>query len=265
MRDGATPNSERIVMMQIWAVVAVLLFLAAPKMAVAQDYEEANLEFFYPIVTRRPVLERELEFKLEQSKNREGSATELSAALEWVVLPRWQIELEVPFVINFPRDDATTGGPGDLEIENKFLLYRSVEDRILVSAGFTTTLPSGSEGKGLGGELAFEPFASAAVALGPFDLIGDVSYRWNVKPDHAEEFASGLAAAWPVSRWFTPFVELRTTTPTVAEDHRTQVTLVPGLNVKPFPRSTLAVGVQLPVTSARAFDYQVRALFVKEF
>jgi len=68
-----------------------------------------------------------------------------------------------------------------------------------------------------------------------------------------------------VSRWFTPFVEFRTTTPTVAEDHRTQVTLVPGLNVKPFARSTLAVGVQLPVTHAREFDYQVRVLFIKEF
>jgi hypothetical protein len=103
-----------------------------------------------------------------------------------------------------------------------------------------------------------------AIALGPFDLIGEVSYKWTFKPEHAQEFDSGLAA-WPVSRWFTPFVEFRTTTPTVAEDHRTQVTLVPGLNVKPFPRSTLAVGVQLPVTSAREFDYQVRVLFIKEF
>ena len=168
-------------------------------------------------------------------------------------------------VINFPRADATTGGPGDLEIENKFLVYRSVENRILVSTGVTTTLPSGSEQKGLGGELALEPFATAAIALGPFDLVGEVSYKWTFKPEHAQEFDTGLAAAWPVSRWFTPFVEFRTTTPTVAEDHRTQVTLVPGLNVKPFPRSTLAVGVQLPVTNAREFDYQVRVLFIKEF
>jgi len=64
---------------------------------------------------------------------------------------------------------------------------------------------------------------------------------------------------------FAPFVEFRTTTPTVAEDHRTQVTIVPGLNMKPFARSTLAVGVQLPVTNAREFDYQVRVLFIKEF
>ena len=117
----------------IWAGLTVLSLLGASGVAVAQDYEEANLEFFYPIVTRRPVIERELELKLEQSKNREGRKTELSAAVEWPVLPRWQIELEVPFIINFPRDDATTGGPGDLEIENKFLIYRSVENRVLVS------------------------------------------------------------------------------------------------------------------------------------
>jgi hypothetical protein len=35
--------------------------------------------------------------------------------------------------------------------------------------------------------------------------------------------------------------------------------------MKPFPRSTLAVGVHLPVTNAREFDYQVRVLFIKEF
>src|SRR3989442_2647626 len=231
----------------VWAGLTVLSLLGAPGVAVAQDYEEANLEFFYPIVTRRPVIERELELKLEQSKNREGRVTELSAAVEWPVLPRWQIELEVPFVINFPSSSATTGGPGDLEIENKFLLYRSVEDRILVSAGFTTTLPSGSEQKGLGGELALEPFATAAIAIGPFDLIGEVSYKWTFKPEHAQEFDSGLAAAWPVSRWLTPFVELRTTTPTVPEARRTQLTLLPGPNVKPFPRPPLSMAAHLPL------------------
>jgi hypothetical protein len=252
-------------MKRIYVGLTVLWLLTEPAMAVAQDVEEANLEFFYPIVTRRPVIERELEFKLEQSKSREGHLTELSAAIEWPVLPRWQIELEVPFVINFPSDAATTGGPGDLEIENKFLLYRSVENRLLVAAGFTTTLPSGSEHKGLGGELAVEPFVTAAIALGPFDLLAEASYKWTFDPEKAQEFDGGLAAAWPLSRWFTPFIELRATKPTVAEDHRPQVAVVPGLNMKPFPRSTLAVGVQLPVTSAREFDYQVRVLFIREF
>src|SRR3989442_1825967 len=184
----------------VWAGLTVLSLLGASGVAIAQDYEEANLEFFYPIVTRRPVIERELEFKLEQSKNREGRKTELSAAVEWPVLPRWQIELEVPFVINFPSDGATTGGPGDLEIENKFLVYRSVENRILVSTGVTTTLPSGSEQKGLGGELALEPFATAAIALGPFDLIGEVSYHLTIQPEHAHEVDNRLGAALAVFR-----------------------------------------------------------------
>jgi hypothetical protein len=75
----------------------------------------------------------------------------------------------------------------------------TAKGRILVSAGFATTVPSGSEQKGLGGELALEPFATAAIALGPFDLIGEVSYTWTFKPEHAQAFDSGLAAAWPVS------------------------------------------------------------------
>jgi hypothetical protein len=59
--------------------------------------------------------------------------------------------------------------------------------------------PERIRAKGLGGELALEPFATAAIALGPFDLIGEVSYTWTFKPEHAQAFDSGLAAAWPVS------------------------------------------------------------------
>src|SRR5437773_10625209 len=110
----------------IWAGLTVLSLMGASGVAVAQDYEEANLEFFYPIVTRRPVIERELEFKLEQSKNREGRKTELSTAVEWPVLHRWQIELEVHYVINFPTDDAPTGGPGDLQSVHNFHVDRLV-------------------------------------------------------------------------------------------------------------------------------------------
>ena len=260
-------------MKRIYVGLTVLWLLTEPAMAVAQDVEEANLEFFYPIVTRRPVIERELEFKLEQSKGREGHLTELSAAIEWPVLPRWQIELEVPFVINFPSDAATTGGPGDLEIENKFLLYRSVENRLLVAAGFTTTLPSGSEHKGLGGELAVEPFVTAAIALGPFDLLAEASYKWTFDPEKAQEFDGGLAAAWPLSRWFTPFLEMNTVVVTAgSEDEdapslrgRLQLYLTPGFNVRPLPGMTFRAGVQLPVTGARTFNYAVHAGLVWEF
>ena len=40
---------------------------------------------------------------------------------------------------------------------------------------------------------------------------------------------------------------------------------MPGFNVKPLPNDTLRAGVQLPVTDAKEFDYQVRFAGVWEF
>src|SRR5262249_48696687 len=144
-------------------LLAALLLLPAAS-AVAADYEEPDIEFFYPVVTRRPVVERELEFKVESEKGREERATELAAAIEWPILPRWQVELEFPVVILDPRDSPTVAGVGDIELETKVLLFKSVEHRLLVAAGVELKLPSGSERRGLGGELAVEPFVTAGIA-----------------------------------------------------------------------------------------------------
>ena len=46
---------------------------------------------------------------------------------------------------------------------------------------------------------------------------------------------------------------------------RTQVYLTPGFNVRPLPRTTTRLGVQLPVTNARAFDYAILGGLVREF
>ena len=239
--------------------------------------EEPDIEFFYPVVTRRPVIERELELRTRYEKRGDGKQVETAAAIEWPILPPWQIELEIPVVVNDPRDGPSTVGFGDIAIENKFLFWKSVQYRTLVAGGFELTLPSGSPSRGLGGEFAVEPFFTAGIALGPFDLLGSVAYEWNlnanVKDPHPQEFTANLALGYPVSRWFTPFVEVNTVTQTVGssdEDasnltHRVQVYLTPGLNIRPLPGMTFRAGVELPVTSARQFDYAVHAGIVWEF
>jgi len=241
------------------------LLLLPPAAALAADYEEPDIEFFYPVVTRRPIVERELEFSLEYEKGDEGREVVLAASLEWVILPRWQVEIEFPLVILDPDEGSTKAGLGDIEIDNKVQIFKSVEYRLLVAVGVELTVPSGSESRGLGGELAVEPYLTAGVALGPFDLLAEVAYEWVIDPEHEEELSTGLALGYPAWRWFVPFVELRTVTPTRGEDHQTQAYVVPGFNVRPYPGVTLRFGVQLPVTSAREFDYQVRAAGVWEF
>jgi len=261
-------------MRRAWLFTAsAVLLLAAPALA----QEEPNIEFFYPVVTRRPVIERELELTLRHEKSRGGRETELAAAIELPLLPRWQIELEIPVVITDPRDGTSAAGFGDLTVENKFLLWKSVEHRALLAAGFELTLPSGSERRGLGGEAAIEPFASAGIALGPLDLLGNVAYEWNlnsrVKGQRKQQLTANLALGYPISRWFTPFLECNGVVRTSgAEDEdgprlrdRLQLYLTPGFNVRPLPGTTVRIGVELPVTDARTFRYAIHAGLVWEF
>jgi hypothetical protein len=251
-------------------VLLAALLLVAPVVTAAE--EEPDIEFFYPVVTRRPVIERELEFKVTHAKGQDGRQTNITGGLEYAVLPWWQIEIEVPFVINSPSGAAAAAGFGDVELQNKFLLYKSVEHRALVAAGFEVKFPSGSQRRGLGGEAAIEPFVSAGIALGPLDLLGDVSYEWNlnshVKGQREQELSANLALGYPASRWFTPFVELGTVLQTSGSEDlrdRLQLYLTPGFNVRPLPGVTFRAGIQLPVTDHRQFDYAVHAGIVWEF
>ncbi len=228
-------------------VVFVVFFVAllAATVAWAEGTDDIYGEFVYPLVTRRPFLDREFEFRADHEKGPSGRVTELRGSLEIPVLPRWRVGLEIPLVFTDPRDQHSMGGVGDLTLENKFLLYKFRQRPGQLAAGFEVRLPTGSERRGLGGEAAIEPF-------------------------NRQELTAGLATGYRLSRWFLPLLEL--TTRTVirgAEDdplfQKTQVSLTPGFNVRPWPETTFAVGIELPVTHAREFDYVLRARFIREF
>jgi hypothetical protein len=253
-------------------VLAAALFMPLSP-ADAAD-EEPSLSFFYPLVTRRPVIESEVELTLEHEKGAEGRETELAAALEIAILPRWQIELEVPLIFTDPRDGDGMTGVGDIEVATKVLLYKSVEHKAQIAAGVEVRLPTGSERRGLGGVAAIEPFITGGIALGEFDILAFTAYELNmnahVRGPREEELTAGVATGYRLHRLFTPLLELTTVTRTRGDDDdglrgRTQVYLTPGFNTRPWPGTTLRFGVQLPVTDAREFDYTLHAGFVKEF
>jgi len=255
------------------SALVVLILALSPVTAFGTD-EDPSLEFFYPLVTRRPVIEREVELRLRHDNGRVGRRSELAAALELPLLPRWQIEIEVPAVFIDPREGKGAAGPGDVELQNKFLLLKSIELRALVATGFALRLPSGSERRGLGGDAAVEPFLVGGVALGDLDLIGEASYEWNVnahvRGEREQALTTGVAVGYRGLRGFTPLVELLTVTQTrghadEAFRGRTQVYVVPGLNVRPWPGTTARFGVQLPVGDARKADYVLHGGLVWEF
>ena len=265
--------------MRLAAVGLVLLVCGAVAPARAQ-YTEPNITFFYPLVTRRPIIERELEFGLTHAPGHEERETEATMAIEVPILPRLQFEVEVPLLLLNPDEGKAVAGFGDIELQAKLQVFKSVQYRTLVAFGLESRLPSGSRARGLGGEHALEPFLTVGTALGPFDLIGEVAYEWVLNGDEhprEQEFTARLAIAYPISRRFAPLLELVTVTQTrgsaadaaEAEEasllHKMQVYLVPGFNFRPRPGMTFRAGVQVPVTTAKEFDYRFLSALVVEF
>jgi len=264
-------------MTQRFLVLLAALVMAgaalAPLPARAWD-DPPGISFFYPLNTRRPVIEREVEFTVDHEKGAGGRSTEVRAAVEFPILPRWQVELEVPFIFLQERDRTAQGGPGDIEIETKVLVFDSIDPPALVAIGVEGRLPSGSERRGLGGEAAIEPFITGGVALGPFDVLASVAYEVNlnshVDGPHEHELTASAALGWRVHRKFTPLVELSTITRLRGDNedgllNKTQVYIMPGFNVRPLPGMTFRMGLDLPLTDARKFDYAIRSGLVIEF
>src|SRR5216117_2228438 len=112
----------RIPMKRFTLVLLALSVVLVVRPARAQDGIQ-NVAFFYPLRTRRPVIEREIEVRVEHAKGRGGRTTEAAAALELPILPRWQVEIEVPLVFQDPKDGEAQGGVGDLSVENKVMVW----------------------------------------------------------------------------------------------------------------------------------------------
>lgn len=255
-------------------VLALLLVMLAVPVAGVSAADDQTIAYFYPLRTRRPVIERELELGIEHEKAREGRTTSVTAALELPILPRWQIEIEVPLIFLDPRDAPSVGGVGDITVESKVLVWRSLEYLAAVAAGVEGRFPSGSERRGLGGEAAVEPFATFGIALGDFDVLASAAYEFNVNAGvegpNEQELSASAAVAWRVHRLFAPLVEVATVTRTRGDDddglrHRTQVYIIPGVNARPWPGMTLRVGIELPLTDARTHEYAILGGLVKEF
>jgi hypothetical protein len=249
----------------------LLSFCAVPVVA------EQNVEFIYPLVVRRPVLETLLDLTVNHEKGRDERETELAAELEFRALPRWLVALEVPLLIKDPEKKATQAGVSDIGMSNRFLLFSSLERQAQVTGGFELTVPSGSKHRGLGGETAIEPFLVGGVRVKKVQLVVDAAYAWTLNsPDPGErkqEFSAGLAAGYELTTQFFPLLELTTVRKVRGRNEedsaalrgQEQLYLTPGLNLKLRDEVVLRFGVQVPVTNTREFDYALRLGLSWEF
>lgn len=228
---------------------------------------EVSLESFFPIVTRRPVIEYEIEMRTAHEGRRDGRDTTASIAVEWPVLPRWGVSLSVPVVLSEPTRAASTAGIGDVELETKLVVHASDDRRALATTGLSVTLPTGSGDRRLGGATVLEPFATLGFAVKELLIVSDVGYVASLDgPRRGQRrIHAGLAVGRPLGASVIPFLALTaasTLESGVRDDgprRSLEAYLGTGINVRILPRATLGLGAQFPLTPARVLDYALFA------
>jgi hypothetical protein len=241
-----------------------VLAIAAGLLCAAPAGAQVSLESFFPVFTRRPVIEYEVELRTAHEQRRDGRDTMASLALEAPLLPRWGVSLSVPIVFSDPRTEPSTAGVGDVELETKLVVFVSDDQRALGTAGVSLTLPTGSEARRLGGATVIEPFAAIGLAVSDLLIVSDIAYVVAVDGPHRDQrrIRASVAVGRPVGQHFIPFLTLTAAGTLEGGADRDidrrgglEAYIGPGLNVRILPRATLGLGVQFPLTRARILDY----------
>jgi len=233
-------------------------FAAAILLSCAVCQSQEAFEFFHPLTVRRPVIEQQIEIQGVHGVSETVRNSALEAAVDYRVMSRWQVESLFPFLWSRRPNSQSMAALGDIEFENKFLLFVPKRRAPLVASGLGVTFPSGSAARVLGGDSALTPFVTAGMHIRSLELIGDVSYRWVLSgPDSPQKgAAAGLAAGFRILPWLVPFAEFTGGQGMLAG---------PGVHLDLGRGRTLLFGFEKSIRGKMDFDNQLRLGFVWDF
>ncbi len=272
----------------IAAVGLIIMGLSAALPALARGEEEKAEEVSLPstFVTEGATPATEVEGTFTMSKSRTERAYGFGfSSIQYAPVPWFGLKLAIPFAVRDPRDtEPTVAGVGDVSLMVKYAPLLLPARQFALSGGLKLTFPTGSERRELGGEFAVAPFLAAGKVFGPFSLQADAAYSWQlnvprsvepeeegeprVRPDKAQAVTANLTATYSLLEWLGPILELNSVTRIRGDDElreRVQVYLTPGVSVEPAKGWNLRAGIQLPVTSAKEFDYNLIVILTKGF
>src|SRR3989338_389889 len=182
---------------------------------------------------------------------------------------------------------ASAGGGSDNDAEVSLPATLVTEGATpATEAEATVTLSKSREERqcGLGGVLARALCVAVGKGLGPFSVQADASYSWQptrprtieaeeedeprVRPDRQQQVTANLTATYSPVAALALIVELNSVTAVTGDDalnERVQLYVTPGVSAEPAQGWNLRAGIQLPVTSARAFDYNLIVILTRGF
>lgn len=273
---------------RIAAVGLIIIGLSGALPALARGEEEKAEEVSLPstLITEGAVPATEVEgtFTVSRSTTERAYGFALSS-IQYAPVPSFGIKLAIPTFVLDPSDsEPTVAGIGDVSLMLKYAPLLLPAQQFALAGGVVLGFPTGSEQRGLGGQLAVTPFVAAGKAFGPFSLQADAAYRWQlnrprliepeeegedaVRPHKEHGITADLAATYSPLKWLAVLLELNSVTVLHQGDpltERVQLYLTPGVSVEPAKGWNLRGGIHLPVTSARELEHSVIVILTKGF
>jgi hypothetical protein len=243
------------------AAGGLALACLSPGLADAEANEVSPaVAFFDPVISIGPGISREVDLLFDHVGADAGELTVLSLRLQYPVSPWLQFSLELPVTLRDPDAGSLSTGVGDLLLQGQARVWAPREWPAELDAGLELAVPTGGDSL-IAGSTAVRPFLVGGVKLGRIDVIGNLSYQWLVAGPFAggEVLQASLSVGY-VTRWIAPFTEFTLTKPVKGfDDLRSQVAVVPGLEVFLPWNVSLSVGVQLPLSPRDLFRQRVLA------
>lgn len=214
-----------------------------------------------PLITHHAVLEDELKINYFGSRFDEDGRSLHMGLLElaYTFTDLIGIEIFVPFGIS--SGERTAGGLGDLELQLPKISFLRRWGFVMTTY-VATTIPTGDEAAGLGEPTwTFAPHVLMDIGIDNFGIQTNAAVEFETDGAIALEGNLSLANSFILSRadkvFLTPLVEVNVEAPVRGEEAgEVLIALTPGLKFA-WSGWHLGAGVQLPVTTAREFDYLV--------
>jgi hypothetical protein len=233
-----------------------------------------GVDFAHPIITESPLPETHLRLDYNFAGSGDGREHTLTASGEYAFTPNFSVEAALPYTLLDPDDAGTAGRLGDATVGVKLATYQFVEHGLLPAVGLEINLPTGNEERGIGSDhvVELEPFVRAGYRAGPLELIGSLAVGIPLNQEDDESDDEDFALAYNVSTLYhvTPDVQA------LLELHGESVfggadesvfSLSPGVTFQPFADKsvTIGLGVTVPVTDDKPFDYAINFMTIVHF
>ncbi len=155
-------------------------------------------ELAEPFFTKKSFPENEVEFEFGYGHGDEEDELEFGVGGSMVFGEKFQLGLEIPYVVRKPNDAEDESDIGDIEFSAKYLVYRAPENRLILSLDAEVAAPTGDEDKDIGEKGEWGLFTTAATAIplgdGLPDLGVHLQFGWeqqirttNEQQEEAEE------------------------------------------------------------------------------